>query len=402
MKNAFDKTSPARPAGEQLVSAAMRLDAGAVDELLRNGAPADYSDNAPLRNLVQLVMDLPGRDPRRVFDCAGLLLKAGAAHEKSERELLKSAVRAKNAPMIRLLLDRGADAEPDMRGIGYNRMVLAATYGFGDIVEQLHRDGLTPPHAYEEALAAAAESGNERLVDQLLGYGVDTTHTDVAFCAAVGGQVELVRKLVARGFTTDFTDKTLLEAVVEGDHGAMLDFLLDQGADRNAAHDMYVNFSNRRERHYDETFAALKAWSERGETVIYPIPDLHTLAQLRGEEKDYRGHPTSLLVRLSKINRIADAVTLARADAGDRLEVADLLKTDGAGNSVLEILGERKQLGLLFAPGLWEKRPQDFAALYAEVAPVYRGQIDYQGLVSNFRRQMLAGIRDKIPRLKKG
>src|SRR5258707_11232536 len=47
--------------------------------------------------------------------------------------------------------------------------------------------------------------------------------------------------------------------------------------------------SNRRGRTYGETHATLKAWSERGETVLYAIPDLQTLSGLRAEEKDYRG-----------------------------------------------------------------------------------------------------------------
>jgi hypothetical protein len=400
----FMKLDPAiaRLSGSKLDAAAMRLDPGAVSLLLRNGAPAGYDDNAPLRHVAQLLKDLPGRDPARMFDCAELLLEAGAADDDAEQEFMKAAVRHNNAPLVRRLLDRGVDVEPAMRGVGYNRMVLAATFGWEDIVERLHKEGATPPQAYEEALAAAAEHGHARLVDKLLDYGTDTTQTDVVFCAAVGGQVQLVKDLVSRGFTTDFTCKTLLEAVVEGNHGAMLDFLFDQGADRQRAHELYVRASNRDSKPYAAVHATIKQWSERGETVIRAIPELHALADLRQVEKDYRGKPETLLVRLSKINRIGDAVALARAARNDRLDVGDLLATDGAGNTVIEILGSRGQLPQLFAPDLWEERQQDFATLYAEVAPVYREQVDYQGLVSTWRRKALSDIRSKVPRLKKG
>jgi hypothetical protein len=258
------------------------------------------------------------------------------------------------------------------------------------------------PEAYQEALAAAAEFGHARILDRLLDMGVDPAATDVVFCAACGGQAELVKNLIARGFTTDFTDKTLLEAVIEDDHGAMLDLLLDNGADRSKAHEMYVRASNLRSKPYAEIHATLKKWQDRGETVLYTIPPLQALADVRQVELDYRGRPETLLVRLSKINRIGDAVELARQSRNDRLEVADLLATDGAGNSVIEILGARGHLSRLFAPDLWKERQQDFATLYAEVAPVYRDQVDYQGLVSTWRRQSLANIKDKIPRLKKG
>ncbi|TAL39913.1 MAG: hypothetical protein EPN97_01615 [Alphaproteobacteria bacterium] len=399
----FMRREPAlsRRLGEKLVSAAMRFDAVEVEMLLQNGAPAGYSNNTPMASLIYQVTDLPGRDAARIFDCARLLLAAGGADAGMENELLLAAVQTKNTRLIGLLLERGADIEPQMRGIGYNPMVLAATYGFNDIVDKLHGAGATRPDAYAEALATAAEKGNGALVDKILRYGVDVSQTDLTFCAAVGGQLDLVKTLVAKGYTTDFRDKTLLEAVVEGDHGAMLDYLLDQGADRNRAQELYVNFSNRRSKPYAEVHKTLKAWSERGETVLYTHDYGTTLKELRRTEPDYRDQPLSGFVKLAKANRFAEAMQVARAEQSDRLEKADLLSTDGAGNTVLEILGARGQLPMVFAPSLWEKRQEDFAAIYAEIAPVYRPQVDFQELVSTWRQQALAKAKTKIPKLKR-
>lgn len=387
--------------GPKLAAAAMRLDPDGVAMLLQNSARAGYCDCAPLQGVIHQMLDTPGRDGERVLKCAQLLIEAGGSSPETEKELLKAAIRTGNPPLIRQLLERGTDVEPDMRGIGYNRMVLAATYGFDDLVDKLHRQGTVPPHAYAEALAVAAEKGNAALVDRMLGYGLGTAGTDLAFCAAVGGQLGLVKALAARGYTTDFRDKTLLEAVVEGDHGAMLDYLFDQGADRNRAHELYVNFSNRRSKPYADVHKTLKAWSERGETVLYTHDYGVTLKELRRTEPDYRDQPLSGFVKLAKANRFGEAMQVVRADQGDRLEVNDLLATDGAGNTVLEILGAHGKLADVFVPDLWEKRQADFTALYAEIAPVYRGQIDTQRLVSTWRREALAKSKPKFPGLKR-
>lgn len=386
--------------GGKLVSAAMRLDAPCVRLLLEAGAPAGYADSAPLRGVTHQMLDIPNRDKERIFDCARLLLEADGGDDAAEKEMLKAAIRRQNGPLIHTLLSRGCDVEPEMRGIGYNRLVLAATYGFEDLLVQFHREGGVAPGAYEEALGAAAEHGHGRLVDRLIDWGVDASKTDVVFCAVVGGQLELVKNLVARGFTTDFKEPVLLEAVIEGDHGPMLDFLLDHGADRARAHEQYVRVSNRDSEPYASIHDTLKMWSERAMTVVYAIPEPHSLADLRAEEPDHRGVPQSLLVRMAKINRFGDALAVARSASNDRLEVDDLLKTDAAGNSVLEILGARNGLSSLFAPELWENRQEDFAALYKEVPPVYREQVNYQGLVSTWRRRALSNIKPLIPRIK--
>lgn len=393
--------------GDKLTSAAMRLDPDAVEMLLQNGARATHSQNAPLRGLLHQMLDTKGREQGRISRCAQLLLdahlvsSAGDGIEGLKQETLKAALSTQNVPLVHYLLGAGTDIEPQMRGIGYNPMVLSAKYGFDDLVEKLHKQGTVQPHAYAEAIAVAAETGNAALVDKMLGYGVDISGTDLAFCAAVGGQVGLVKTLAARGYTTDFRDKTLLEAVVEGDHGAMLDYLLDQGADRNLAHELYVNFSNRRSKPYAEVHKTLKAWSERGETVLYTHDYGVTLKELRRTEPDYRDQPLSGFVKLAKANRFGEAMQVVRADKNDRLEISDLLATDGAGNTVLEILGARGKLAEIFVPDLWEKRQADFAALYAEVAPVYRGQIDAQGLIATWRREALVKSKPKFPGLKR-
>ncbi len=386
--------------GEKLSSAAMRLDPEAVTELLAAGAPADYAQNAPLRGLIHQMIDTKGRDRTRIAACGEALLTAGAGDAETFKGLLKAAVLTENMPLVKASLERGADIEPEMRGLGYNRMVLAAGCGMETLVDALHRDGSQRPEAYEEALSIAAERGHARIVDRFIDWGVDATKVDVVFCAAVGGQVQLVKDLAARGFTTDFKTPVLLEAALDGNHGAMLDFLLDQGADRNLAHAYYTRASNRDQKPYAAIHTVLKMWSERSMTVVYPIPDPQNMSDLRAAEPDHLGRPQTLLVRMAKVNRFGDAMTVVRAARNDRLEVQDLLSTDGPGNTLIEILGARRQLGEVFTADLWQNRQEDFAALYAQVAPVYRDQIDYQGMVSSWRRQALSRIRPKIPKLK--
>jgi hypothetical protein len=387
--------------GSKLASAAMRLDPDAVDLLLQNGAPAALKGFAPLRGVIHQMLDTPGRDKERIFKCARLLLAAGGSSPEVDNELLKAAVETKNPELVREMLERGADIEPEMRGIGYNPLVLAATYGLDDLVDRLHAQGAARPEAYTEAIGVAAEKGNAALVTRILSYGLDLSQTDLAFCAAVGGQLDLVKALSTKGHTTDFRNKTLLEAVVEGDHGPMLDYLFDQGADRRLAQELYTKFSNRRSKPYASVHATLKAWSEREETVLYTHDYGRTLMELRRTEPDYRDRPLSGFVKLAKANRFTEAMQVVRADQSDRLQKTDLLSSDSAGNTVLEILGARGQLPMVFAPDLWEKRQEDFASLYAEIAPVYRAQVDCQELVSAWRQQALARTKAKIPKLKR-
>lgn len=301
---------------------------------------------------------------------------------------------------------RGLEAgiRPDREyGSGWHPIILAAEFGFSDLVEKFHNDQIASEFDYTEALHIAAENGHRDLVYQILKYGFDptsTTHLDLGMAAAIGGQIELLREFDRVGIKTDYTCPILMEAIVEQNHGAILDFILDKGARISDANDAY-NKVARHDGHHKVTAirATLDAWADRSKTIISPSKTSDTLAQLRDPCFENEGGMMTGIMRMAKAGRFRDVTTLARQAADDFLTLKDLQETDRLGNSVLEILGERGELHLLVDKALWRRGIDELAEVYRQIPDAYKSKLDIQPLVAEHHRHHMK--RKKAPTFKK-
>lgn len=312
------------------------------------------------------------------------------------------AARRGDSVAVRKGLEEGIRADREY-GSGWHPMILAAEFGFNDLVEKFHKDDIASEFDYTEALHIAAENGHRDLVYQILKYGFDptsTTHLDLGMAAAIGGQLELLREFDRVGIKTDYTCPILMEAIVEQNHGAVLDFILDKGAKISDANDAYNKFAKRDGHHKVAAIrGTLDAWADRGKTIISQSKPSDTLSQLRDPYFEREGGIMTGIMRMTKAGRFREVVTLARQSSDDFLTLKDLQETDRLGNSVLEILGERGELHLLVDKSLWRRGIDELAEVYHQIPDAYKGKLDIQPLVAEHHRHHMK--RKKAPTFKK-
>ena len=85
----------------------------------------------------------------------------------------------------------------------------------------------------------------------------------------------------------------------------------------------------------------------------------------------------SCLLSAVKAGHFADVVRISR-DSGQPITLDDFLSRDRHKNTLLNILAEKNQLSLVFAPELWVGRLQDMQTLKSNVRPADRGQVDFE------------------------
>jgi len=317
----------------------------------------------------------------------------------AEQEALRQAVAAKDRDTVHHLLRQGVDIEPTMRGVGFNRLVLAAQFNLPDILDTEHKKGTHAPYYYHEALHFAAGANHPALVYQILDYGFDATSTkdfDIAGAAMLGGHVDLLKEFMAKGYTTDLTCKVMMEGVIEENHGAMLDFILSNGADEAHARAQLEKCQILYKGDYTEVEIVLDSWAARRNTIHDTAFNPATLDDLRKPMGAGNG-----FLYLAKTGAFDKAIALALQDRSDYIRPDDLSVADVRGNNTFHVLGARGQLSVLALPKLWLDRPDDFAALVKMTPPVYRKQIDDARFLSTLRQQKLrAQVRGKSLRPK--
>jgi hypothetical protein len=205
-----------------------------------------------------------------------------------------------------------------------------------------------------------------------------------------------LRKSVDGGYDPTPVMPHLMRLAINADRGDLLDYYFDLGGDREAACLHYHETANAQHKGLGNIHRTLHAWEDRGTTYIYSTDFPDTPEGLRRKDLSHQDKPVTNIVILAKAGRFPEV--LARMD---RLETGDLLETDGFGNTLLEILGARKQLGLLFTKERWAGRIPDLQILGGHIAAVYRDQCDPQALISALRRDRLRQRSGPMPTLKK-
>jgi len=151
--------------------------------------------------------------------------------EDGKNGALVFAVRKGHKKIVKILLDRGADAK--------NKQALegAALYGHEEIVKILLDNGADTKNS--EALLYATRKGHTRIVKILLDSGADdeVKNIDALRSAAAWGHKEIVKILLNHGvdINAEVNDhKTVLESAAGNGHREIVEILLNKGADVKA------------------------------------------------------------------------------------------------------------------------------------------------------------------------
>jgi hypothetical protein len=80
-----------------------------------------------------------------------------------------------------------------------------------------------------------------------------------------------------------------------------------------------------------------------------------------------------MAVRAGKFGEVLD---FYRANPQISPDPDEFSKADSYGQTVVSLLGHRRQLGALFDPSLWRARPDDALFLLEEIPDQYKGQVD--------------------------
>lgn len=238
-KGGDPKLEAGNPSDTVLLVAAHHGALEAVEVLVRHGVPVDSRNKIGDTPLIRAV----AKGHLRVVEW---LLDAGAKVDALGRysgTALRTAIGLRRAVIVKLLLERGADpgfVGPDeWPWEGGTPLMVAAKEGDLGIVELILQHGVDLAVRDKEdrtALAHALVRGHGPVVELLVERGAQPDPSAM-FSAAAGGSVEAGRLLLARGFDADSAagSKTPLMVAATNGHAEFLEFLLDAGADVNAA-----------------------------------------------------------------------------------------------------------------------------------------------------------------------
>ena len=127
-----------------------------------------------------------------------------------------------------------------------------------------------------------------------------------------------------------------------------------------------------------DNFDAVKAsLDKRGETLS--LTDLRAVSGHRGD---------TILVNAAKFGHFDKVVDIAKQSGGS-LTMEDFLTKDAHGNTLINILAEKRQLSSVFTVDAWTGQIADMRALWSHVAAAHRRQINFQQLETGVKQATL-------------
>jgi len=216
--------------------------------------------------------------------------------------------------------------------------------------------------AQNDAIQAALDAGDSAALIALVGGGADVNWRDAGgrslmHYAAAWNDAALVEALAAKGAAvTVFDDKTETPrdyAIAFGHNALAADLQKRMATEENAASPAALPFKD---------MAALRAES------VATLTD------------QFNYHV--------RTGRLSGLLTLAARDA-DGLMAQDVLGTGPEGDTTLLKICQQGRLGDLLDVKLWQKRPDDFQAVWQHVPADYKKGHDGEGFVARLRQARL-------------
>lgn len=335
----------------RLVDVAKQADVAALRALLKQGVDPSSRQKDGTTALHWAVY-------KDSFEAVDMLIRAGAdvnaANDLGATPLWPAALNG-NAAMVRRLLEAGANPNAAL-ALGETIVMTAARTGNADIVEKLLAKGANPnAHAArgQTALMWAVAQEHPDVTKVLLAHGADVharsdvwtervktdleqaSHPDYQITVKQGGNTALMfaarvgdlasaRLLVAAGANVNDEAAYGISATVlaaHSDHGELVEFLLDQGADPNAAGGGYTALHAAILRRNEKAVIALLAHGAD------PNAPLRSATPTRRESEDFFFHnafigatPFWLAARFSQPN----VMRLIAKHGGDPLFVLNV------------------------------------------------------------------------------
>jgi ankyrin repeat protein len=216
--------------------AVLYSDVATLEQLLKQGADPNKHNDTNATALMWAATDL---------DKTKLLVDNGADVNARSNDfrtpLMIAAIRQGNAAVVKLLLDRGANPNPNARPLTESSpLIQAATAGDAEMMQLLLDHGADVKTAAQPALSMAITTRCSKCVDLLVGKAPERdAYTGALLETAVLADVNIIRFLLDHGADVNSVDpagRTPLMYAVGSDLLPLdvVKLLIDRGADVNA------------------------------------------------------------------------------------------------------------------------------------------------------------------------
>jgi len=306
--------------------------------------------------------------------------------------LFFNAIRYNQQHIVEYMLKKQYYTNPSRNE--YSEPIVTATeFNHKGLVEFLIRNNFNPHAQNDLALQTAAKKGHTELFHFFLDLGADihtqndnplnlaviNKHYDIVeFCLQKGADANnskayplqsavlnqdhrMISLLLKYKANINFGDASAMRYAVSGGHINTIGFLLSHGALASVTKDI-LNLAPKDKQPIIKNF--IKKYQECLKTP------------LEKNTRKYLNDP----IEMAKLGHFEHWVT-EKERRGQPIDKESLLKKDAFGNTVLDILGAKRQLSLIFKSNLWTEQLDALNDIWQNhLAPYYKDQVDFKTL----------------------
>lgn len=306
--------------------------------------------------------------------------------------LFFNAIRYNQQHIVEHMLKNQYYTNPDRRK--YSEPIVAATeFNHKGLVEFLIKNNFNPHAKSDIALQTAAKKGHTELFHFFLDLGADihtqndnplnlavtNKHYDIVeYCLQNGADANnskayplqsavlnqdhrMISLLLKYKANINFGNSSAMRYAVSGGHINTIGFLLSHGASTSITKDI-INLAP------EDKQPIIKDFIKKYQECLK--------APVKKKNRKYLNDP----VGTAKLGHFEHWVA-EKERRGQLIDKKTLLKKDALGNTVLDILGAKNQLSLLFKSNLWTGRLDVLNDIWQNhLAPYYKDQIDFKAL----------------------